>query len=201
MEILLIRHGESEADLLEVHEGRADFSLTDLGRRQVQAMAERVAEELPPQIIFASTLKRAHETAQVLAEQTGVELQLLPDLMEINNGKQAGLPLEEGNRLHPLPTLPHVPFADGESWFQFRMRAESVLSEIVTACLGKYERIAIVSHGGMISALIQSFLRMPAQNTCFFHSGDTALHVLVYKEPQRMVRVMNDTTHVSGLDS
>jgi 2,3-bisphosphoglycerate-dependent phosphoglycerate mutase len=35
MEILLIRHGESEADLLQVHEGRADFELTDRGRRTI----------------------------------------------------------------------------------------------------------------------------------------------------------------------
>ncbi|TCP55959.1 2,3-bisphosphoglycerate-dependent phosphoglycerate mutase [Tumebacillus sp. BK434] len=199
MEILLIRHGESEADLLGVHEGRADFSLTGLGRRQVAAMAERVAAELMPERIFSSTLQRAQQTAAVLAETTGVELQFLPDLMEINNGKQAGLPLEEGNRLHPIPALPHVPFADGESWFQFRMRAESVLSEIVTACAGKHERIAIVSHGGMISALIQSFLRMPAINSCYFHSGDTAIHVLVHQEPQRVVKVMNDTKHLSTL--
>ena len=36
MQILLIRHGESEADILHVHEGRADFELTDKGRQQVQ---------------------------------------------------------------------------------------------------------------------------------------------------------------------
>jgi 2,3-bisphosphoglycerate-dependent phosphoglycerate mutase len=35
MEILLIRHGESEADLLQVHEGRADFELTDRERRTI----------------------------------------------------------------------------------------------------------------------------------------------------------------------
>ena len=38
--ILLIRHGESEADLLKVHEGRADFSLTEQGKQQAAAMAK-----------------------------------------------------------------------------------------------------------------------------------------------------------------
>ncbi|WP_241973191.1 histidine phosphatase family protein, partial [Bacillus cereus] len=38
MQILLIRHGESEADILNVHEGRADFELTKKGRQQVQRL-------------------------------------------------------------------------------------------------------------------------------------------------------------------
>ncbi|MGM0885326.1 MAG: phosphoglycerate mutase family protein, partial [Bacillota bacterium] len=59
MEILLIRHGESEADILNVHEGRADFQLTELGRKQVRLMAEKVKKEFPPDYIWSSTLKRA----------------------------------------------------------------------------------------------------------------------------------------------
>ena len=38
MRILVIRHGESEADILNVHEGRADFNLTEKGNRQASAM-------------------------------------------------------------------------------------------------------------------------------------------------------------------
>jgi 2,3-bisphosphoglycerate-dependent phosphoglycerate mutase len=68
MQILLIRHGESEADLLHVHEGRADFELTALGRQQVKAMAQQVKAKYPPDFIWASTLKRASETASVLAD-------------------------------------------------------------------------------------------------------------------------------------
>ena len=44
MTILVIRHGESEADLLDVHEGRADFELTERGHTQAEAMARYVAE-------------------------------------------------------------------------------------------------------------------------------------------------------------
>jgi 2,3-bisphosphoglycerate-dependent phosphoglycerate mutase len=71
MQILLIRHGESEADILNVHEGRADFPLTELGRKQVRLMAEKVKHEFPPDFIWASTLKRASETATILADKVG----------------------------------------------------------------------------------------------------------------------------------
>jgi 2,3-bisphosphoglycerate-dependent phosphoglycerate mutase len=75
MQILLIRHGESEADILNVHEGRADFPLTALGRKQVKLMAEKVKQEFPPYRVWASTLKRASETAAVLADTVGCPIQ------------------------------------------------------------------------------------------------------------------------------
>ena len=40
MELLIVKHGQSEADLLGVHEGRADFPLTKLGELQASAMAQ-----------------------------------------------------------------------------------------------------------------------------------------------------------------
>ncbi len=44
MKILIIRHGESQADILKVHEGRADFELTERGHRQAEAMSEYVSK-------------------------------------------------------------------------------------------------------------------------------------------------------------
>ncbi|NHN34788.1 histidine phosphatase family protein [Paenibacillus sp. S3N08] len=91
MQILLIRHGESEADLLHVHEGRADFELTAAGRQQVQAMAQQVKAKFPLDYIWASTLKRAIETASVLGSTVGCPVRFEADLMEYNNGVLAGL--------------------------------------------------------------------------------------------------------------
>jgi 2,3-bisphosphoglycerate-dependent phosphoglycerate mutase len=99
MQILLIRHGQSEADLLDVHEGRADFPLTSLGIEQAKKMAARVKEEFPPEMIWASTLKRASETASILANTLGCPIKYLPELQEHNNGDLAGQPLTEYHRL------------------------------------------------------------------------------------------------------
>ncbi|HBK85959.1 MAG TPA: histidine phosphatase family protein, partial [Firmicutes bacterium] len=63
MKILVIRHGESEADILHVHEGRADFALTAEGQRQAAAMAKWVAGLYTIDKIYASTLTRAQQTA------------------------------------------------------------------------------------------------------------------------------------------
>ena len=61
MKLLIIRHGESEADILNVHEGRADFNLTDKGHSQAQAMADYVSRNYSIDKIYASPLKRAFQ--------------------------------------------------------------------------------------------------------------------------------------------
>jgi len=196
MQLLLIRHGQSEADLLHVHEGRADFHLTELGHQQALAMAERVQREWPPERIFASPLKRAHETAVCLSNATGVPVELKDLLMEFNNGKQAGLPIEEGNRLHPVPTLLHEKIEGGETDMEFRMRAELVLSELKATCQGHHQRIAIVAHGGMIDRLLRSFLGLPNGHHGYFRTGDTGLHLLEWGvNDRRVVHFLNRIEH------
>lgn len=106
MQLLLIRHGESEADILRVHEGRADFPLTELGRRQARLMAEQVKLQYPPDRIIASPLKRARETATILAEAMQCPIRFDEELMEYNNGVLAGLSYEEAKK-HRTPKALH----------------------------------------------------------------------------------------------
>lgn len=54
MRLLMIRHGQSEADILKVHEGRANFSLTQLGMAQAEIMAEYVTKEFDISKIYSA---------------------------------------------------------------------------------------------------------------------------------------------------
>lgn len=107
MKLLIIRHGESEADILNVHEGRADFNLTDKGHTQAQAMADYVSKNYAIDKIYASPLKRAFQTATHLSEATGIPVITNENLMEFNNGFLAGLSREEAAEKYPrIPNLP-----------------------------------------------------------------------------------------------
>ncbi|RDU35707.1 histidine phosphatase family protein [Neobacillus piezotolerans] len=200
MELIIIRHGESEADLLGVHEGRADFPLTDYGREQAGKMAAYIAAKWKPDIILASTLKRAWETAQFLQKATGCELVAETDLMEFNNGVLAGLPREVAATKYPLPPggrPPHIPIDGGESELEFRFRAEAVFQKILHE-QPTDGRIAIVSHGGMISKLINAFLGLPVANETIFPTGDTGFHVLQTKNGRKMIRILNSQVHLES---
>lgn len=197
MELLVIRHGQSEADLLEVHEGRADFPLTEVGKTQATMMAVAVANEYPPEVILSSTLKRASETARILQGKVGCELRFYDDLREFNNGVLAGMPREEATIKYPLPEggrPVHIPVQDGESALDLRYRAERILREILYD-YQDYQRIAIVSHGKMISNLINALLNLPIGEVAF-PTGDTGIHLFELREDIRVVRFMNRQDHV-----
>lgn len=177
MIILLIRHGQSEADLLDVHEGRADFSLTALGHQQAEAMALHVAEEYNVQRLISSPLIRAFQTAEHLSRKSGITIETEPLLMEFNNGLLAGMDRKSAEERFPyIPDLPvHQSLYQQESKLEFRFRAETILSKVVTESV-EDSVTAIVSHGGMINQLFHAFLKLPMGSRTLFHTGDAGIH-------------------------
>lgn len=197
MRLLIIRHGESEADILDVHEGRADFNLTEKGHAQAQAMAEYLKERCTIHKIYASPLKRAFQTATHLSEATDVPVITEETLMEFNNGLIAGLSWAEADEKYPfVPDLPvHASVYEQESRLEFRYRAEYILSKIIAENEDD-SIVAIVSHGGMINQLYQAFLKLPVTSGMTFATGDTGIHEWMIKGTERYVLRANDTTHL-----
>jgi len=200
MRIILIRHGESEADLLDVHEGRADFSLTDRGHKQAEAMANHVAENYNISKIYSSTLTRAKQTAQHLSEKTGIPIIFDEDLMEFNNGLLAGLPRAVVREKYPeIPDLPIDKAVYGqESQLEFRQRAEKALSRVINETQSD-ETVAIVSHGGMINQLYRSFFNMPVDCMYFFNTADTGIHIWNLSDTEKRVVRANFDEHTNGI--
>ena len=200
MKLLVIRHGESEADLLDVHEGRADFALTERGHRQAEAMANYVADHYTISKIYASTLTRAKQTAGHLSDKTGIPIAFDENLMEFNNGLLAGLPRSVVREKYPeVPNLPIDKAVYGqESQAEFRQRAENALSRVISESQTD-ETIAIVSHGGMINQLYRSFFNMPVDCKFFFNTADTGIHIWNLTEKERRVIKANFDEHTNGI--
>lgn len=195
MKLLIIRHGESEADILNVHEGRADFSLTERGHRQAAAMSEFVAKNCKISRIYHSTLKRAAQTAEHLSQTTGAELIPCEQLMEFNNGLLAGLSREEADSKYPYVQLaPHMSKYEQESAIEFRARAEYMLSKLLSENAAE-DTIAVVTHGGMINQLYRAFFRLPLDYDYRFYTGDTGIHVWISDGDSRILVRANFPPH------
>lgn len=186
MQILVIRHGQSQADVEDRLEGRADFPpLTELGQEQALSAAWWIRDHCPPELVLSSTLVRAAATARAISEAVQVELRFEPLLMEWDNGKLAGLLREEADRLYPpRPPAggrkpPHDTNAETESMIQFRARAETFWSKFTHEYIlpARYQRVALVSHGGMINMLFRCFAALPLTDDVFLASGDTGIHL------------------------
>lgn len=200
MIILIIRHGESEADILHVHEGRADFELTKRGQMQAAAMSKYVAENYKLTRIYASTLKRAAQTAARLSEETGVPVEFDPALMEFNNGLLAGLPYTEADRLYPeAENLPIDQAMYGqESQVEFRGRAVCALSRILSEN-DPEAVVAIVTHGGMVNQLYGALFHTPIGENCFFSTSDTGIHIWRITSRGNYVFKANVDSHIEGI--
>lgn len=200
MRLLVIRHGESEADLLDVHEGRADFELIQKGHQQATAMAEWIAKHYQINKIYCSPLKRAHQTALHLADQLSMECCVEEKLMEFNNGLLAGLDHKTADEKYPEPeSLPiHASLYEQESQLEFRFRADYILSKIISET-GKDETIAIVTHGGMVNQLYHPFLQLLVKDPLRFCTGDTGIHEWVIRDDLHFIVHSNSMAHLESI--
>lgn len=200
MILLIIRHGESEADLLDVHEGRADFELTERGHRQAKAMSNYVTAHYSLTRLYASPLKRAAQTAGHLSEKAGIPILFESDLMEHDNGLLAGLSWEEADRRYPhVRDLPNELALYGmESNAAFRDRALRAFNRILVENEPD-SVVAVVTHGGMIHQLYGVLLRFPLGDRPFIRTADTGIHVWEISKRGCYVLEANYHEHIQGI--
>lgn len=92
--LLLVRHGQSEANSLSVFAGNYDIELTELGHKQAQCTAKYIADNYKVNKVYASDLKRAYKTAQYIAEAVGKDVIANKNFREISAGKWEGVKFE-----------------------------------------------------------------------------------------------------------
>jgi 2,3-bisphosphoglycerate-dependent phosphoglycerate mutase len=143
--ILLARHGETDWNRELRVQGQADPPLNALGREQARDLAERLAE-VELDAVYSSDLRRARETAEIIAGARGLGVLLDPDLREVDTGNWTGLTREEISDRFPADER-----HDGETREQLRARVVAGVQRIVRRHPGG--RLLIVSHGGALRAL------------------------------------------------
>ena len=143
--LLLVRHGETDWNRERRWQGWADPPLNDTGRAQARALAEELGGT-PFDAVYASDLRRASETAELLAEPHGVPVVLDPGLREIDVGSWSGLTHEEITARFPDGVRP-----DGETREQHVGRVLAAVERIARAHTGG--RVLVVTHGGTLRAL------------------------------------------------
>ena len=156
IQITLMRHGRSRADDEMVHEGRYDSPLTDVGRAQVKLRAEQWKQSgVTYDLIVASTLVRASESARIVGEVLDIPIEYDPDWMERDNGPLAGLPFDVASERYPKPEFtnpfqPHIPSTgEGESGWDLLGRGARALQSVVRRGL---PQTLVVAHGGILNA-------------------------------------------------
>lgn len=153
----LIRHGETEWNRAGRWQGMADVPLSDLGRAQAEALAQRLANEcFTVDHTYSSDLLRAWDTAQIVAQRLGLAVQPLPDLREIDVGAWSGLTRAEIVERWPGAFVTRHSAPDGENREAFWQRVADAVLRLAEQHTG--ERVLLVTHGGVIRGLLSQIL-------------------------------------------
>ncbi len=163
-EFTFLRHGESVGNAEERYQGQSDYPLTDIGRAQARALAERwLRDEVKFDLVVTSPLIRAKETAKIVADVLNVPLEEDSIWMERDNGLMSGLTREEVEERFPQPDFrtPYDSFGEsGEGDWELFLRAGKAVHELIKRPTGKY---LIVTHGGLLNKVMYAILGIPVQ--------------------------------------
>ncbi len=200
MRLILIRHGESEGNASGVIQGRMDFGLSPTGVRQAHATAAFLAEFEADRVV-TSPLRRAAETAGIIAGQLGHEPLPMPELMEYDIGHASGLTGAELRQRFPAVfaaaaagNRPAFPGEEGRDHFAARLR--KALDDLAEAG----GTTVAVAHGGVISSLCHLVVGMDVNRPGAFHVANCSLTEIVRDRAGRLVVARhNDTCHLSGM--
>lgn len=151
--LILIRHGETLANVEGRMQGWDDDPLTERGQHQVRQITRRLAAEpMRATAIYTSSLSRARTTADAIGNALGLTPVALDELREINLGRLDGASPAELEAANRAFTSLDDGYPEGESVRQFVGRVELGFVRILTAHTG--ERVIVVTHGGVIATIL-----------------------------------------------
>jgi len=201
--LFLIRHGATVLSAEDRFAGATDVQLSDEGREQARRLAARLREEKIA-AVFASPLGRTIETARIIAEPHGLEVQTRDGLRELSHGHWEQMTRREVEEQFPEEAAaweedPYT-FAPigGESGLAVTARSLPVLVEIVRTHPG--DNVIIVSHKAAIRLLLSSLLGFdPRRYRDNLDQSPAALNIVDFKDSVRArLTLFNDTSHYSS---
>lgn len=203
LQLILIRHAETVANVQQRWMGWNDTPLTEQGQAQAAAVARRLAAEGSDTVaIYTSPLPRARRTAEAIGQALGLAPIPLDDLREINFGHIDGVTQEEMKTIYPDlyerwrdRTDIEFTWPGGESRSEFFHRVAMACQDI----LSRHHQgtILIVAHGGTIRAMLAYLLPEQMSQWWNYELGHCTLTRVRVDNGQASLLTLNDAAHLS----
>lgn len=199
MELILIRHGETDWNVAGRIQGHLDLPLNATGVAQAQALAERFRGEAFD-VIYSSDLDRAYRTAEAVAGSHRAIIKRDTRLRERHLGVLQGLTRDEALVQHPAAwalfksRTPDAELEGGESLRVFCNRVSDLLRELCERHPGK--RVALVTHGGVLDAAYRHAMQMPLDTPRHFPIQNVSVSVLLHLNGQWQIARWGDVSHL-----
>ena len=207
--IYIVRHGQTEWNLLGKTQGHGNSDLTPKGIEQAELLEQRYMNKTPSKRIFSvstqdyiysSDLGRAYQTAEIIGNKLNIEVEKTEALREMNFGTWEGRIIkdiiEEDPELYKMwrnePHIAKIP--QGETLSQIKERTDAFIKEINEKYDGKH--IVLVTHSLCARIMLLSFLDSDVKNIYRINQANTALNIIELRDYGPVVMKMNDTTHI-----
>jgi probable phosphomutase (TIGR03848 family) len=199
--ILLVRHGHTPTTG-KLLPGRArGLHLSDHGRAQAQAVAERLGELTKLDAVYSSPLERTRETAAPIAAAHGLKVQVDRGLLEADIGEWTGWELKKAAKTPEWKTVQRRPsgfrFPDGESMAEMQVRMTNTLDRLRARHPGG--TIVVVSHADPIKAAAVDALGSHLDQFQRISISPCSVTAIVYGEGAPMVLALNSTGSLKEL--
>ncbi len=200
--VLLIRHGETDWNKDLRFQGSTDIPLCKEGIQQAKLASKKLAGNFD--IVYASPLDRAYETAKIICENTSITPIINKDLREINFGPWEGYTLTQIQELYPndFTNWRNDPidgfFTGGDkSIKEVSIRCKNAILDIVNNNKGK--TILIVAHGGILRAGLIGLFDWDMTMYHKFFLGNTSITTLTFHDDNETPFLinLNDISHLN----
>jgi len=198
----LVRHGETDWNREQVFRGRLDIPLNDFGRQQAQAIGEKLADAKLT-AVYTSPLKRARETADIVARACGLEALVQEGFIDLDFGEWQGLTQGQVRAQFPevyrtwqgTPEAAAIPGA--EPLTVVKERAVSAIMKLAERLPDA--RVCIVSHR-VVCKLVMAWALGLDEGAFWRIRQDTGcINTFEYADGLPVVHTLNDACHLEGL--
>jgi len=196
MRLILARHGETDYNREWRFQGHSDLGLNRVGRWQAGRLRKRLYRE-PIAVIYTSNLKRAVETAEIIAQGRGLRIVTSENLAEIDFGKFEGLTHDEIVKSYPDWEPSDFSFTayGGESLEQLARRIRAFAKELRSGNPAD-ANILIVAHSGSLCVLLCLLLGIDIESWWRFRFAPASLTIVEDVEREPVLTLLNDVSHL-----
>ena len=200
--LFLVRHGESEWNVLKRIQGQQNVALTDRGKLQARLFAKRLLNENIDSI-YSSDLDRAYNTAVIIGNMLKIDVNPMPGLREIDFGKWEGISYDNISDIDSKEIIlwrkaPEKLKVDGaETLEELQLRAMSEIYRIMDT--EKKHNVLIVSHSATLKTIILGLLDMKLSNFKNITLDNVGLTIIEFRDYNRVLKLLNDTNHLKGI--
>ena len=194
--LFLVRHAEVEERYQRVFGGRIDMELSPRGHQQAEVLA-KFLHGLQPNAIYASPMKRVHQTLAPLLQNSAPSPTILPDLCEVDFGDWTGLTWEGVREkfgvsaFEWLHQLERNGISNAESTAGYRARIEPCLRQIIRD--HAEQKVLVVCHGGVIRMMLAILLELPLAKTASFEIDYASITQVELRDKRIIVQSLNFT--------